>query len=295
MRSPKTPPQNSQPNGEVPRSARNDSGWLSRKISSFRVERGTSNALLSETVLPRAHSHNDYWRKRPLQDALECGFCSVEADIFLVEGKLLVGHDLHELRPDRTLESLYLDPLRARAKQFRGKIYPDAPHFYLLIDVKSDAQTTYTALRKALERYQDLFTHYEGERRIERAVQAVLSGNRVPVEQLQRERVRLVGYDGRLSDLEGNTSPTLMPWVSDNWMRLFRWNGRGALPEEEHTKLRQLVQKAHAKGYKLRFWATADVPPVWEALWDAGVDLIGTDTPYALRDFMWGKLKASGR
>ena len=40
---------------------------------------------------PRAHSHNDYWRKRPLLDALECGFCSVEADIFQVGDQLLVA------------------------------------------------------------------------------------------------------------------------------------------------------------------------------------------------------------
>lgn len=248
-----------------------------------------------QVALPRAHSHNDYWRKRPLQDALECGFCSIEADIFLVDGKLLVGHDTHELRPERTLESLYLDPLQARAKQFRGKIYPDAPHFYLLIDIKSDAQATYAALHKTLERYDDLLTRYEGERKIERAVQAVLSGNRIPLGQLRRERVRFVGYDGRLGDLDSDAPAALAPWVSDNWMRLFRWNGRGAFPEEERAKLTQLVQQAHTKGYKLRFWATADLPSVWEVLWDAGVDLIGTDTPYALRDFMWGKLKAQKR
>ncbi len=246
-------------------------------------------------VLPRAHSHNDYWRKRPLDDALACGFCSVEADIFVVDGKLLVGHDTHELRPERTLESLYLEPLRARARQVRGKIYPDAPYFYLLIDIKSEAQSTYAALRRTLERYDDLFTRYEGERTTPQAVTAILSGNRVPLEQLRRERVRFVGYDGRLSDLEGDASPHLLPWVSDNWMRLFRWNGRGAFPESEREQLERIVQGAHAKGYRLRFWATADMPSVWEVLWDAGVDLIGTDMPFGLRDFMWGKLKAQKR
>ncbi|MCS6920233.1 MAG: phosphatidylinositol-specific phospholipase C/glycerophosphodiester phosphodiesterase family protein, partial [Fimbriimonadales bacterium] len=242
-----------------------------------------------------AHSHNDYWRKRPLQDALECGFCSVEADIFLVDGKLLVGHDTHELRPDRTLESLYLEPLRARARQHRGKIHPDAPYFYLLIDVKSEAQSTYAALRQTLELYDELFTRYEGERAVPQAVTAVLSGNRVALEQLRRERVRWVGFDGRLGDLDGDAPPSLMPWVSDNWTRLFRWNGRGAFPDSEREQLQRLVQRAHAKGYRLRFWATADSPPMWETLWDAGLDLIGTDQPFALRDFMWGKLKAQER
>ena len=47
--------------------------------------------------LPAAHAHNDYWHERPLHDALERGFCSVEADVFLVDGQLLVGHAKKEL------------------------------------------------------------------------------------------------------------------------------------------------------------------------------------------------------
>ena len=45
------------------------------------------------TPLVHAHAHNDYEHKRPLFDALEQGFCSVEADVWLVEGKLLVAHE----------------------------------------------------------------------------------------------------------------------------------------------------------------------------------------------------------
>jgi putative flavoprotein involved in K+ transport len=41
--------------------------------------------------LPNAHSHNDYLRPRPLLDALDQGFCGVEADVFLVDGDLLVA------------------------------------------------------------------------------------------------------------------------------------------------------------------------------------------------------------
>ena len=54
-------------------------------------------ALVAQGVpraLPAAHAHNDYLHKRPLLDALAQGFCSVEADIFLVDGALLVAHEL---------------------------------------------------------------------------------------------------------------------------------------------------------------------------------------------------------
>lgn len=236
--------------------------------------------------LPRAHSHNDYWRQSPLMDALECGFCSVEVDIFLREGQLLVGHDPHELRAERTLQSLYLDPLRARARQYRGKIYPDAPFFHLLIDIKTEAEPTYAVLRQVLERYDDLLTRYEGKRVYPRAVRALVSGNRPSLRQLEAERVRFVSYDGRLTDLDKKIEPALMPLISDNWLRLFRWNGGGEFPDEERKRLQQIVQQVEQQGYRLRFWATADRPAVWQVLWDMGVHFLGTDVPFLLRDFM---------
>src|SRR5271154_2391532 len=64
------------------------------------------------TPLRHTHAHNDYEHTRPLFDALDQGFTSVEADIYLVDGQLLVGHTRSSLKPERTLEKLYLDPLR---------------------------------------------------------------------------------------------------------------------------------------------------------------------------------------
>src|SRR4051794_37229130 len=85
------------------------------------------------TPLKNAHAHNDYLHRRPLFDALDQGFNSVEADVFLVDGKLLVGHSILELKPGRTLESLYLDPLRDRVRANGGKVYRDSPVFWLLV------------------------------------------------------------------------------------------------------------------------------------------------------------------
>src|SRR4051812_48862087 len=80
---------------------------------------GTSPPTAGPTTRPiplvHAHAHNDYEHPRPLLDALDCGFCSVEADVHLVGGRLLVAHDAAHLRPARTLQSLYLDPLHDRA------------------------------------------------------------------------------------------------------------------------------------------------------------------------------------
>jgi glycerophosphoryl diester phosphodiesterase len=57
-------------------------------------------------------------------------------------------------------------------------------------------------------------------------------------------------------------------------------------PEAERRKLREIVAKAHAQGRKVRFWAAPDRKAVWQALLDAGVDLINTDDLAGLREFL---------
>src|ERR1051325_3525686 len=100
----------------------------------------------SLTPLPRAHAHNDYEHKRPLLDALERGFCSFEADIHLVNGQLGVAHDRSQVKTNRTLQSLYLDPLRERVRKNGGRVYAGGPECTLLIDFKSDWRTMYPEL-----------------------------------------------------------------------------------------------------------------------------------------------------
>jgi len=57
------------------------------------------------------HSHNDYWRTVPLFSAIEAGCIGVEADIWLFEEDLFVGHSIASLTRNRTLNSLYINPL----------------------------------------------------------------------------------------------------------------------------------------------------------------------------------------
>ncbi|HOC01345.1 MAG TPA: hypothetical protein PKM43_21675, partial [Verrucomicrobiota bacterium] len=101
--------------------------------------------------LPRAHSHNDYEHPRPLLDALEHGFCSVEADIYAIDGQLLVAHDRARVDPKRTLQALYLDPLRDRVRSNHGRVFPGGPEFFLLIDFKTPADATWSALAPVLD------------------------------------------------------------------------------------------------------------------------------------------------
>jgi glycerophosphoryl diester phosphodiesterase len=226
--------------------------------------------------LAHAHAHNDYEHTRPLFDALDRGFCSVEADIWLADGALLVAHDKQYLKPARTLQSLYLDPLRDRTKANGGRVYRDGPPFYLLIDVKTEAEKTYAALDKVLAQYADILTVRRDGKTQRKAVTAILSGNRA-AETIGKQAVRYVGIDGRPDNLDTNPPADLYPWISANWTLLFKWNGAGAMPAEEKEKLRALVKRAHDQGRQIRFWSTAENAAMWKELLAAGVDLINTD------------------
>ncbi len=58
------------------------------------------------------------------------------------------GHTPLSLKPERTLEKLYLAPLRERIKAQGGAVYRNGPPFYLMIDIKTDAKETALALEK---------------------------------------------------------------------------------------------------------------------------------------------------
>lgn len=234
---------------------------------------------------PRAHAHNDYEHARPLLDALDAGFCSFEADVWLVKGELLVAHDFGKVKPERTLQKLYLDPLRERVKANGGKVYRGGPEFFLMIDVKSNAKETYAALAKVLEQYADILTVTRDGKGEVKAVTVVISGNR-DVSTMRDQKVRYAGVDGRPADLNGDAPASLVPWVSDNWRNHFKWNGTGAMPDEERTKLREFAEKAHKQGRKLRFWATPEKEEVWKELHAAGVDFLNTDRLKELAEFL---------
>lgn len=237
------------------------------------------------TPLSQAHAHNDYAHQRPLFDALAQGFCSVEADIFLVDDKLLVGHTPFDLTASRTLQRLYLDPLRERVRKNKGRVFAAGPQFTLLIDIKSEAATTYRALAAVLAAYRDILTEVRDGKLIPRAVTVVISGNRSQ-ELIAADSPRFAGIDGRLSDLDSNLPGHLLPLISDRWTSHFRWRGEGPMPASEKQKLHDIVRKAHQAGRRIRFWATPEKATVWSELREAQVDHINTDNLKGLRTFL---------
>ena len=248
-----------------------------------------SPLLVGAQVIPleHAHAHNDYQHARPLAEALEHGFTSIEADIWLVDGQLLVAHDRDKVDPARTLESLYLQPLRAVIQQHGGSVYGTPYPTTLLIDIKSESLATYVALDSVLRRYADILTIFADTLVIRGPIVAVMSGERA-LSMVRKAHVRYAGLDGRLAHLDSARAypARVMPLISDSWDQLTKWKGEGTPPPTLRADITRIVARAHAHRQRVRFWATPDTESVWDLLRAAKVDLIGADDLDALRSSM---------
>jgi hypothetical protein len=124
-----------------------------------------------------AYSHNDYLNTHPLDDALSLGYQGAEADVFLVNGKLQLGHERRAAVKDGSLEALYLVPLSALVARC-GTLTASGQPFLLTLEIKETSRPTFDSLVATLARYPDLFSESNGKTAAHGAppVQAVLVG-----------------------------------------------------------------------------------------------------------------------
>ncbi|KAI1610309.1 hypothetical protein EDD36DRAFT_322040 [Exophiala viscosa] len=185
-----------------------------------------SETLTADVHPIMCHSHNDYWRREPLISAIRAGCTGVEADVWHFEGELYVAHTIAGIRRNRTLGSLYLEPLRDILDQqnvvpkfldpistVRNGVFADHPRqsLVLLIDFKNDPGQTWEVLSSYLAdfREKDFLTYARASSIVNRPLTIVVSGE-APFERiLQNSTHRDIFYDAPL-DLMALPSPSML-------------------------------------------------------------------------------------
>jgi len=229
-------------------------------------------------ILYEGHSHNDFRRKAPLHQALDHGFHSVEADVHLHKGELVVAHNGFLLRRKRTLERLYLSPLYALAQQqgMRSVHADGTQGFVLYIDIKQGCPDVLDTLLTQLGPFADMLTLWDLGQEQRGAVTVIVGACGREQELLSRER-RWFQFDGRHHHLGGPYDASVVPRIGMPLRRITKWRGRGAMDPMELEQLRATVAQAKAEGRQIRFWAATNRPRVWQMLLDEGVDVINVD------------------
>lgn len=248
---------------------------------------------MSSTIRPlhKAYSHRDCELKPMLWQSLEQGFTCIEADIYCFMGKVFVAHDLQQLRPWNTLERLYLEPLKAHLHKNNRRVFNDDTTLSLFLDVKTPSGSSYKTLHNVLSHYSAMLTSYQNLARKKGPISIIISGNRLKYAEFASLPHRYAALDGRHEDLGKQTNPLVMPIISDNWQKLFNWQGEGEMPLLEEKKLKTMLELAHKNGQQLRFWATPDKPGanrdrLWEKLLTLGIDLVNTDDVTGLANYL---------
>ncbi|PIL31588.1 hypothetical protein GSI_06290 [Ganoderma sinense ZZ0214-1] len=265
----------------------------------------------TQNIVPKQiHSHNDYWRDVPFLTALSYGVASVEADVYLINGTLFVGHETQALTKDRTFDALYIQPilqvlrLTNHKSAFTGNgnsangVFDTNSGFplQLLVDVKGDGPTTLPAILQALQplRAEGYLTTFADGMLSQSAVTVVGTGN-TPLEGVKALEPRDFFYDAPLTQLNDpslNTTfdATISPLASTDWATAVGWSGIGTISEGQLANLTQFVGDAHALGIKARFWDTPEWPifarnAIWKVLAENGADWLNADDLEAASSF----------
>lgn len=227
------------------------------------------------------HSHNDYEQQRPFYTAYEAGMGSVEADVYLRNGQLMVAHEAGQIKPSYTLEELYLKPMAALFAQYGDRLYPDTGRrLQLLVDIKEDYAAVLPVLISQLRAHPGVFDAVNNRY----AVRVVLSGN-TPSPAAFEQYPDFIYFDGRPAVRYTADQVRRLGMISADIGSYTGWNGKGTPPVADRNKLKAVIGEAKEKGVPFRFWGTKDSPNTWAELEKMGVDWIGTDHPTQLRDF----------
>jgi alkaline phosphatase len=257
------------------------------KIILFSILLILTTSAWVQAQLPAKHSHNDYEQPFPFYTAYNNQFESIEADIFLENGQLLVAHTEKELVSERTLEKLYLHPVDSILKTNNGLIYPGQnKKLQLLIDCKTQAYSTLDALIDLLKKYPAITSNAN--------IKLVITGER-PAQEDYSKYPSYIFFDGRPDEHYSKTALQKVALISVSFTQYSQWNGYSTLTRQEREKLRRVIAQARNLNKPFRFWGCPDTVVAWETFIKMGVALINTDHLEQLSAFLKQKALTSAQ
>ncbi|MBN3520261.1 alkaline phosphatase [Algoriphagus lutimaris] len=225
----------------------------------------------------RIHSHNDYLQKAPFWEAFGAGATSIEVDVILQDGHLMAAHEKESIHPSKTIQSLYLDPIR---EGLQNGVIGEVT-FHLLVDLKTAALPTLEVLQEIMQDYQDLSYSSNNPN----GLKLIISGNRPDVEQYT-SYPEWMFFDYQSKELTPELPWSKIGMVSLSFRQFSIWNGKGRMVEGQRVGLQNFIDLVHSFDKPVRFWGTPDSKTAWKAFYEMGVDFINTDYPYEAQQYL---------
>lgn len=223
----------------------------------------------------------------------------MEADVWLFNSTLYIGHEESALTPDRTFDSLYIQPIlsvlrrenptsRFVASPTRNGVFDtnSGQTLFLFVDVKTDGPTTWPHVVTALQplRAANYLTTYNGSAITPGPVTVIGTGN-TPLNQVQPVTERDYFFDANLALLAtSQTSITrfVSPVASTQFSAVIGQINGATFNDTQLDTVRAQVDEANRRGILARYWDTPAWPvstrnAVWTTLVEQGVGLLNAD------------------
>ena len=220
------------------------------------------------------HSHNDYDHMAPFWEAYSQHCTSIEADVYLKDGEILVAHNREDLTPKRNLRAMYIEPIALLFRGNGGRMWLDSEgRLQLVVDVKT-AESLSGVVAIAGE-YPDVFASEGG-------VRLVITGA-IPAPEDFSKWPSWVWFDGDFKDGKLNYTPVQLEriaMISTYFKHHAKtWKGQGRMDKADYDAVAAAIDACHAVGKPIRFWGAPDGEEAYVALFRMGVDFINTDHP----------------
>jgi len=239
--------------------------------------------------LPIGHSHNDYLQKRPLYQAIELGYGSIEIDICLTHTtkELKVAHIPWFLSGKKNIEELYFAPLAKMIdeKDSLFKYTIDNP-LHLLIDFKKNADSTYKYLQRVFVKYNKYITQYKNGEIIYKAPLVInITGNK-PWNAIMKDSITYAKIDGgfRLNKTApyglNNFDTSYVKYigrVASNYKQLLKFKKKFENEETFFWVLKENIKTYNDAGITTRYYEVPNNKKSWEFIIKCGISWVNVD------------------
>ncbi|KAF2646099.1 hypothetical protein P280DRAFT_475044 [Massarina eburnea CBS 473.64] len=276
-------------------------GLNRRPLDQFQDGKEVELDGLTRDVTPvHCHSHNDYWRRVPLYDAIQWGCTGVEADVWLFDKELFIGHNTNALTRERTFRSMYVDPLmrildhqNAVNKNFttsteatKNGVFEVDPTqtLVLLVDFKNDGHEIYPFVSEQLAAFRNkgYLTYFNGNTTVPGPITVVATGNAPFDLVIANSTYRDIFFDAPLEIMYEDPSSAPAPkrdgqgtvgidenshfdltnsyYASVSFGKSIGWLWFGRISDAQMTRIRGQIRGAKQRGLMARYWGTPDWP-----------------------------------
>ncbi|KAJ5182558.1 hypothetical protein N7492_000174 [Penicillium capsulatum] len=235
---------------------------------------------------------------------LSHGCTSTEADVWLYNGTLYVGHDQSALTEDRTLEALYINPILDVLERqnpdspfvttpTKNGVWDTVPEqtLYFFIDVKTEGYETFKAVIEALEplREKGYLTTLKDGKTLSNGPVTIIGTGETPLDMVAPVKDRDYFFDAPLANLnnpkyahiDGFVSPVASTDFQATVGKMIT-DTEPILNDDQLRAIRDQIAIANKRGIGARYWNTPYFPIrrrnlVWRLLLREGVILLNAD------------------